>query len=191
VFATIRGHLECARDLLEAGADTEQPTATGSTSLAFAYSLKMTQLLCSYGAKRAPLFNTIRFLRRTRECRAWLQDTVRWVSPLHHFELMAPARVRELLRAGADVHASDGGEDAPTPLSLAQALHQHECAQLVIAAAEPWSRRTHELFPLEARKCAAELLVIGQLLAKQPMFTGHAMALLDVWTLVIAYTVTR
>jgi ankyrin repeat protein len=187
--ATYRGHLECVRELLDAGAI---PETMGSKSI------DIVQLLCSYGANRnrAPLVNNTgvhEFYRQSAwECHVWMRSTVRWVSQLHHFEFMPTTRVRKLLRSGADLHANDGGVDAPTPLSLAWAMNHHECAQLVISAANPWSMHTHELFPLEARKRAAELLVIGQLLAKQPMFTGQAMAWIDLWTThVMAYAVTR
>ena len=61
----------------------------------------------------------------------------------------------------------------------------------MVAAAELWSRHTHELFPLAARRRAAELLVVGQLLAKQPQFAGEEVALLDAWTHVMAHAVCR
>ena len=83
------------------------------------------------------------------------------------------------------MYASDGGMDAPTPVSLARAFGQSNSAQLVLAAAEPWSRRTHELFPLAARRRAAELLGVGRLLAAQPRFAGHAVAMIDVWVYVM------
>jgi len=97
---------------------------------------------------------------------------------------------------GADVHASDGsGNDAPTPIGLARALlardSAHEGASLVVAAAAPWSRKNHALFPAHVRARAAELLRLGQLLLREACFAGKEGALLDVWPLVVAHALSR
>jgi hypothetical protein len=106
------------------------------------------------------------------ESRAWIRATWRWTSELHHLELLPPARVRELLVRGADLHAGDGGADAPTPLLLARELlhrdSEHEGAQLVVRAAAPWSAEVnHSLFPARARARAVKLFVLGHLLARE------------------------
>jgi hypothetical protein len=95
--------------------------------------------------------------------------------------------VRELLVGRADLHACDGGADAPTPLLLARALLQrvsgHEGAQLVVRAAAPWSPVVnHGLFPPPARARAVELFVLGHLLAReQPELVIAGRAFIDVW----------
>ena len=184
-------HVECARALLEAGAQVDK-TSRGRSAIRYATTLEMVQLLCSYGASRQNWLPG-----RCDEAWTWFEETKQWVSQLHHVEFLPPVRVRELLRAGDDIYSSDGEVDAPTPLSIAQSLiaragfEHHDGAKLIVSAAEPWSRHTHELFPLEARRRAVELQMVGQLLAKQPMFANQEMAFLDVWTHVMAYAVTR
>jgi len=149
------------------------------------------QLLCAYGAQRETLAQDA-----PADVRAWVFETSRWSTQLHHLELLAPARVRQLLVGGADVHASDGsGDGAPTPLGLARALlardPAHEGASLVVAAAAPSSRTNHALFPAHARVRAAELLRLGQLLVREARFAGDEVALLDVWPIVIAHALGR
>ena len=93
---------------------------------------------------------------------------------------------------GADLHAA-AAAGGHTPLSLAQALRaagdadaaEGSATSLVLAAAEPWGPRTHALFPAAARGFAAELLLLGHQLSRQPHFTGEEVALVDVWTHVI------
>jgi hypothetical protein len=95
--------------------------------------------------------------------------------------------VRELLVGGFDLHACDGGADAPTPLLLARALLQrdleHEGAQLVVRAAAPWSPVVnHSPFPEQARARAVQLFVLGHLLASERaelVIAGRAF--IDVW----------
>lgn len=90
--------------------------------------------------------------------------------------------MRALLAGGADLHARNGlRADSPTPLMLARALLErdgtHEGAQLVVDAAAPWSPRTHALFPKAARERAVELLLAGELLARE----ARLAAMLDLW----------
>jgi len=153
--------------------------------------LAVVQLLCAYGAQRETLDPKV-----PADCRAWVLETSRWSTQLHHLEVIPPARVRQLLAGGADVHASDGsGDGAPTPLGLARALlardPAHEGASLVVAAAAPSSRTNHALFPAHARVRAAELLRLGQLLVREARFAGDEVALLDVWPIVIAHALGR
>ena len=57
-------------------------------------------------------------------------------------------------------------------------------AHLVLRAAEPWSPHNHELFPEACRKRAVQLLLLGELLAREPLFDdrrGSAVSLKDCW----------
>ena len=54
-------------------------------------------------------------------------------------------------------------------------------ARLVLEAARPWSEATHALFPLAARRRAAELLRVGFLLSRQERFNRQETALYDLW----------
>jgi len=149
------------------------------------------QLLCSYGAQRETLAETA-----PADCHAWMLATSEWVTQLHHVQFLTALRVRQLLRGGADVHASDGGDGAPTPLGIARALlagsePAHDGASLVVAAAAPWSRENHALFPAHARARAGELLRVGQLFAREARFERNGVALLDVWPLVMAHALSR
>ena len=125
----------------------------------------------------------------------------RLTTPLHHVSTLTPAQVRELLVGGASIHASDGGTNAPTPLSIARDLLKRshpnlpmahvECAQLIVDASLPWSPRTHALFPAAAKKRALDLLLIGLLLSSEHRFEGQAYALMDVWPQIMAHAVER
>ena len=103
------------------------------------------------------------------ELHAWLVRSRQWTTPLHHLATVGADRARALLRGGADLRAAAAGADAPTPLSLAERLRAEgsaptgSAADLVLRAAEPWSphRRTHHLFPSEARAHAVELWLLG------------------------------
>jgi ankyrin repeat protein len=191
------GHLECARALLEAGANVMHLAHRGMGALdrAGSSSFETLQLLCAYApsreAVRAHLAPNTRILPT---CTRWLDATSRWTSPLHHFEFLPVSSVRALLVEGADVHAADGGADAPTPLSLAAArlLHgdragdSHAAATLIVRAAAPWSPLTHALFPAGAKARAIELVRIGWLLARRLQGdvagTSHVeVAIRDAW----------
>jgi hypothetical protein len=163
------------RALLEAGADA-QLRDDGKCALEFAgQSLEMVQLLCAYASSREEVrahIATDDLEMITLDCVRWLDETRRWTSPLHHFEFLPLERVLALLVEGADVRAGDGGPDAPTPFSLAAArLLQGDgsndgSAAIIVAAAAPWSLKTHALFPARAKARAVELLRIGWLLAR-------------------------
>ena len=173
MVAISQGQLECVRALLDAGADVmQQHAAYGLTAIGCAsQSLEMLQLLCAYAPSRqAVLAQLARAPPRSAECAQWLDDTRRWSSALHHFELLSLERVRALLVEGADVHAGDGGADAPTPLGIATERllrGADDRAALIVAAAAPWSPATHALFPAAAKARAVALLRLGWLLARQ------------------------
>jgi hypothetical protein len=155
MWACTQGHADCVRTLLEAGASVNTIDNGGISLLASARpDLPLLQLLCVHGAQRREL-TELELDEVPEESRAWILATWRWTSELHHLELLPPARVRELLVGGADLHACDGGADAPTLLLLARALLQrdwgHEGANLVVCAAAPWSPEVnHTLFPAQA-----------------------------------------
>ena len=110
-----------------------------------------------------------------------------WTTPLHHLATVGADRARALLRGGANLRAAAAGEDAPTPVSLAERLRAEgsapagSAADLVLRAAEPWSPQTHQLFPSEARARAVELTLLGSQLERWT----------DVWMVfVVPYAVT-
>lgn len=147
------------------------------------------------------------------ECRPWLELTRECCTLLHFalvdendalvedlswagFPMRIPAgveaRVRFLLRAGADVHAR-AHPDAASPLDIAIGIASRggadhstaarlRAADLVIAAAEPWSAANHTLFPAGARALAAVLVRIGhQLRNQRDEMRGHEQAFSDIW----------
>jgi ankyrin repeat protein len=170
--ATMRGQLECARTLLEVGANVLQLHDDGSCALEHACaSLEILQLLCAYAPSRdAVCAHPLPEDEVAPECAEWLDATRRWTSPLHHYEFVLLELVRALLVDGADVRAGDGAADAPTPLSLAAARLLHADgdgrAALIVSAATPWSPKTHALFPVRAKARAVELVRIGWLQAR-------------------------
>ena len=117
----------------------------------------------------------------------------------HHLAHLTTARTRALLRAGADLHAAaPNTPDAPTPLSLARAMHEarkapkDSPADLVLRAAQPWSRETHALFPAAARARVVELLLLGHCLSREPRFESEAGAVVDVFVgFVMPFAVAR
>ena len=63
---------------------------------------------------------------------------------------------------------------------------------MVLRAARPWSRDSHELYPDAARARPIELLRLGQQLSIQPRFIGEGQAIVDVWiTHVMPHVVRR
>ena len=116
-----------------------------------------------------------------------------YTTPLHHLELLSAAHARDLLRAGAALEAR-ARPDAPSPLELARQLQQHpdggaapgsEAARLVVAAAQPWSPQTHELWPSGGRAHAKALVRLGWRLSNTQQspgpFGNEADAVMDTW----------
>jgi hypothetical protein len=178
MHASAESQLECARVLLEAGASVMQLNNYGSGALHHSgtSSLGMLQLLCAYAPSRESVCAQLARVNPVKpEYEQWLDATRRWTSQLHHFEFLSIERVRALLAKGADVHAADGGADAPTPLSLAAARllrgnrsdDGYAGAALIVSATTPWSPWTHALFPAGAKARAVELVRIGWLLARR------------------------
>mmetsp|Transcript_20965 Transcript_20965/g.49764 ORF Transcript_20965/g.49764 Transcript_20965/m.49764 type:complete len:125 (+) Transcript_20965:312-686(+) len=100
-------------------------------------------------------------------CQVFLNATCRWTSQLHYHQFLPAERVAGLLEGGADVHSSNGGEDAPTPIGLARARliedGTDERAKLIL---EVWSPVTHARFSTAVRARVVELLLAGHLLAR-------------------------
>ena len=211
ILACEEGHTETASVLVSAGATVDKSDNIGRTPLFLAIDndhLAIAQLLISRGASR-----TISVLgqertavgRATRgghtDLAAWLTISEHWTTPLHHLSTMDAACARAHLRDGADIHAA-AVKGGPTPLSLAREImlaagdaatrDDGSAAALVLQAARPWSRETHALFPAAARARAAELLITGHRLSREPRFAPGAVALFDVWVgCVMAHAVRR
>ena len=120
---------------------------------------------------------------------AWLKQSVEWTTPLHYLAVISPQLAKQLLRDGADIYATIA-PGTPSPVSIAHDMlakgqaPRGSAAWLVLCAAEPWSRATHELFPTETRRRVFELNLIGSLLARQHSKTSQG-ALLDIWADVV------
>jgi len=177
---------------LEAGARQDTPILVHLLDYADTFEMlyalgrfrpQVLQLLRAYAPTRndvlGPGFRTEHYFR----CQAFMDATRRWTSRLHYFQFLPAERVAKLLAGRADVHANDGGENAPTPIGLAWALLDTGAtdtrAELVVNG---WSPATHALFPAAARARAVELLLASHLLARSCQeSSGQGTALLDVW----------
>ena len=90
----------------------------------------------------------------------WVQSVRDWTTPLHHVSLphaFPPGRVEALLASGASIHAR-ASEHGSSPLELAALHPDSPPAAVLLQAAQPWSARTHALFPPEARALASALV---------------------------------
>jgi hypothetical protein len=197
-WASIGNHLEIATVLLEHGADVNKPTnQLGMTPMSAACALgylALTQLLSSYGAARTFTIDRTKWTAEERatftghpDITAWLVTSCKWTTPLHHLTIIPAARAHALLRKGASILAASSAPGDPTPLSLARELHakgeaaEGSAAALVLKAAEPWSRATHELFPDAARAYAVRMLLVGHRLSRLPKYEKVAQAVFDLW----------
>ena len=94
--------------LLAAGATVDQALSFGMTPVFVASGrghLACVQLLSSYGAARS-VTNQFQVMRSAEEwatrkgqphITAWLSATSRWITPLHHLEIIDSCRARALL----------------------------------------------------------------------------------------------
>jgi len=183
--AAFSGHVHVVSCLLEAGASQDAggdlysgEYQRGSSCHA---AIQLLQLLRAYDPARNVVLGPR--LRAVPGCQAFLDVTRRWTSQLHYHQFLPAERVAKLLAGRADVHANDGGENAPTPIGLAWALLDTGAtdtrAELVVNG---WSPATHALFPAAARARAVELLLASHLLARSCQeSSGQGTALLDVW----------
>ena len=201
LLACQKGRTKAVSLLLKAGVAVDQASDTGATPLYVACQqghIHCAQQLSSYGAARSfqlppPANTTITVSGAAAHgghdaLVAWLATSSQWSTPLHHLTVIDATRARALLRAGADLEAA-AQAGGPTPISLARAQLQAQAggageataASLVLDAAGPWSRRTHELFPAAARARAVELLLLGHCLSRKSFFVGAEISLLDAW----------
>lgn len=181
--ACYRGRAEMASMLIRAGAEVNRSVRGGFTPMYIAClggRLSCVQLLSCSGADRnftaMPSERTVEQVAtrfRHDAITTWLIASRQWSTPLHHLAVLHAASARTLLRAGASIHAAatPGG---PTPISLAKEMRitgkavDDSAAALVLAAAQPWSPATHELFPAAARAFAVEMVLVGSQLARLP-----------------------
>lgn len=201
-LAAAEGRLEILTLLCEApDVNVDLLTENGFSALDFAArggSVECCMALCSYGAKmRDDAYEQAAEAGQERAM-AVLEVTRFYDTPLHFPTAVPPARARALLRAGADVHA----EAAMTPLGVLQSTaakvatpYTIACgmaergeappgstADLILAAAEPWSAETHGLFPEAARAHAVEVVRLGyQLSSSLRAAHGQERAFLDAW----------
>ena len=211
LMASFYDQLEIATVLLEEGADVNKPIPPSIlamprvTPMCVAIGrgqLAMAQLLSSYGAARAFDIGTgtgyattlgiitaeeLADQSRHANLAAWLVTSCKWTTPLHHLTIIPAARAHALLRKGASILAASSAPGDPTPLSLARELHakgeaaEGSAAALVLKAAAPWSRATHELFPDAARAYAVRMLLVGHRLSRLPKYESVAQAVFDLW----------
>jgi ankyrin repeat protein len=234
--ACAAGHVSCAEALISAGCDVDMAAAApksfgdgtpdwrGFKALTFAAGmghLACVQVLRMHGAAmhgHGPLATAVDVAehRGHPQVAAWLQATAAFCTPLHFLELISADRARELVRAGADLHARDRPDsqavaaqgDAPapnqppSPLERAQRLlnmpasteggaQNNAAAAVVVRAAEPWSPASHALFPTSARERAVTMLKLGYQLARRFAATEEQ-TMIDVWLdLVLPRVITR
>ena len=195
-WASTCNHLEIATALLEHGSDVNKPTNIGVTPMSAPCALgnlAMAQLLSSYGAARTFTIDRTKWTAEEyatftghTALAAWLVSSRKWTTPLHHLTIIPATRAHALLRNGASILAAAAPGD-PTPLSLARELHakgeaaEGSAAALVLKAAAPWSRATHELFPDAARAHAVQILLVGHRLSRLPKYETVAQAVFDLW----------
>jgi len=108
-------------------------------------------------------------------------------------EYKKPLCLRQLLRAGASISPDD--EKMATALSVEEkkvfkesriawesiAVSALPVGLMIKRAVEPWSTKTHELFPAATRSKAVEMFRLGYLLAGTSLFESELLELLDTW----------
>ena len=182
MLSCIAGHAQCARALLEAGAAVDATLETGGNALRFACvngNLQCLRLLMSYTAHHHFATDPERIQALpSGAMQTWVEEAVKWSSPLHFVDVNPPERTLSLLRDGANINASFDAR-SPTPLDVALG-RGGASASLILRAGYPWSFGTHFLFPLPARRRAYDLFKIGRLFAAS-RFAGEEQAFLDAW----------
>ena len=187
------GHIDCVALLCRHGVNVNHATSDGVTALIVACSqgwLEGCELLSFAGAARS----------RTRsglsprevashfghdDVATFMVISADWCTPLHHLVMLSSDETRELLHAGADIHARVR-HGAVSPCDVAQQLVETQVAlpgspAALVMAAATWCPATHELFPACLRERAVGLLLLGHQFARLPQFEGASGALLDVW----------
>ena len=166
---------ECVRVLLDAGASmtANKGCITLLHSACILGSNSCAHVLSSHGA-RDSLAIEAATERGEIGLANWLTRAHAW-TPLHHLEVLTPARTLALLRGGADLNTG-----TPSPLERARVV-PGEASALVLRSGERWSPETHHLFPAVIRARALAILRLGYLLAWSPRYAGEAAGLVDVW----------
>ena len=207
MWASYDKHLDIATVPPEHGADLNKADEFGFTPMSeacFRGHLAMVQLVSSYDPERIFTINGTMLTVEEEATRmrhtalaAWLVSSRKWTTPLHHLTIIPATRAHALIRNGASIHSAAAPGD-PTPLSLARELHakgeaaEGSAAALVLKAAAPWSRATHELFPDAARAHAVQLLLVGHSLSRLPKHESVAQAIFDIWVFhVMPHVVVR
>ena len=166
---------ECVRALLDAGASmtANKGCITLLHGACILGSNSCAHVLSSHGA-RDSLAIEAATERGEIGLANWLTRAQTW-TPLHHLEVLNPARTLALLRGGADLHTG-----TPSPLERARVV-PGKASALVLRAGERWSPETHHLFPAAPRARAFAVLRLGYLLAWSPRYAGEAAGLVDLW----------
>jgi len=183
MVAARNGEAVRLRRLLRQGDDVNQRDWLGRTALHHllkhndgrAISAECVTLLCAHGA----IIDDGMAFPPAWE---WVRDACKaGPTPLHRLRLQAKTKdVMRMLRAGWDVDAPGGTEDAPTPIDVARQFaddpEMRSRARLLLAAAR-WSPRWYFAFPKEVQDQAWAQLALGEAVADR--LGSHA--LLDVW----------
>ena len=216
-MSALHGHLDCARLLCDAGANVNAACNQGATPFFASCQeghLGVAKLLSSHGAARngtgpfavaagsAHVESTVECLADKfahTELLEWLRLSRGWL-PLHHVDVLAQERARELLRAdvgelstrlphqrarhGSSLQATclPSGRvtcGRLTPEELARDQPGLPAAQLILRAAAPWSPDTHQLWDAWHRRRAVALCKLGYLLAYRLEREQHSFG--DAW----------
>ena len=200
------------------------PDAHGWTALMLASldgHLEVCKLLCAYGADRHAIVNerdtplTIAKERGHNKLLEWFEATAEYTTPLHYLEVFGWGRATQLLRSGADPHAtsashaptrvgSNSSATAMSPYSIAcelldaaetgcsgavapaagmpTAAVKQSAAAAVVLHVEGWNERRRWAMPADARQRAAEVAMIGAMLASDTnRFGREGVSLDDAW----------
>jgi ankyrin repeat protein len=185
--------------------DDDDEEAERSTPLALAvrhWEFEAVKELCLGGARRYPRDVALEEAERqvaegppedddeqwdAPAIRDWLQRTRGFASPLCYLEDLSAERTRDLLRRsrggrGGVIRVRNHSD--PSSLSAVQRARQLTpplaAPPLVLRAAEPWSTRTHDLWPDHTRAMAGAILRIGYAVARERC-QGSEHAFLDAW----------
>ncbi len=170
--AVQEGSSECARYLIQNRAHLDSEPRLGWSVISPLVkacalgNLDLVKLLLHSGAQR---FNDIQTIPVATAMEQWhivryLERRAGFVSRLHYAEELPSALVFDLVRAGADIHYTDGGV---SPFQIAQSVIDSRKGsgrsipiqlQYISRAGKPWSSENHCTFPVEARKLAIFLL---------------------------------
>ncbi|KAJ1639547.1 hypothetical protein T492DRAFT_935826 [Pavlovales sp. CCMP2436] len=166
--------------------EKKRPYTPSSSIFGNCKSVAMMKTLMMYGVSTLN-FSSFRFMGDAEN--EWMLERKGYSSELHNFDLIGEARVRLLLRGGADLYAKSHTGSA-TPYSLALALlatePTHPAARLIVDAAQPWSAATHSLFPNLVRAYVRSLRRLWVQMAFSDKLMGAEIAFSDLWVEFVA-----